>query len=70
MELPLFLVGAISQPKTMKIKGEIEDVPMIIMVDSGASHNFIAKDLVERLGLPVEPTFAFAVCLGNGVKER
>lgn len=70
LELLLFSVGGISQPKIMKMMGKVKGVLVVVMVDSGASHNFISKRLVEKLNLNVENTSSFAVCLRNGVKEH
>ncbi|KZV19296.1 peroxidase 64 [Dorcoceras hygrometricum] len=36
------------------------------MMDSGASHNFISRKLVDVLGLPIDETVKFGVCLGDG----
>lgn len=66
LDLPLFSVGGLSRPKTMKLCGKLGIHTMVIMVDSGASHNFVSTQLVEALGLMVEPTSPFFVRLGDG----
>ncbi|KZV50196.1 hypothetical protein F511_26056 [Dorcoceras hygrometricum] len=43
---------------------------VVIMVDSGASHNFVSRPLVEKLGLMIDETVRFGVCLGDGGKVR
>ena len=40
-----------------------------MLIDSGASHNFISATLVSQLGLHVEPTPTYNVRLGNGHKK-
>lgn len=52
MELFAFSAGGLTQPRTMKLHGQIGEKQLLILIDSGASHNFIGKDLVEALGLP------------------
>ena len=42
----------------------------MVLVDSGASHNFIATALVEELGLPTISTKEFGVMLGTWVEIR
>lgn len=59
MELSFFYVGSISSPNSMKLHGQISDHSISIMIDSGASHNFIVGTLVEKLNLPIEITPLF-----------
>lgn len=54
-------VRGISQPCTMKLKGQLKGT-ILIMIDSRASHNFISEELVYDLGLKVDKTEL--VCLG------
>ncbi|KAF2313837.1 hypothetical protein GH714_018224 [Hevea brasiliensis] len=68
LELPLFSVGGIQRPRTMKFQGWIANQPVVVLVDSGASHNFISNQLVQRLQLPVSATPSFNVKLGDGCK--
>lgn len=59
-------MGGISQPRTMKMQGELNSKVLIVMVDSGASHNFVVEEVVKMLELKVEPTPKFGVRLGDG----
>ncbi|KZV32717.1 hypothetical protein F511_31772, partial [Dorcoceras hygrometricum] len=68
LELPLFSIGGVSQPQTLKLRGRIQGTEVVIMVDSGASHNFISRPLVEKLGLNVDESVRFRVRLGDGAK--
>lgn len=43
---------------------------MSIVIDSGASHNFISSDLVHNLGLKVGPTNSCKMRLGDGYKKQ
>ncbi|XP_044476613.1 uncharacterized protein LOC123204119 [Mangifera indica] len=65
MELSRHSVAGISTPKTLKFLGKIHTSPVIILVDSGASHSFISQQLVNKLQLPCSPT-TFQVIIGNG----
>ena len=38
-------------------------------MDSGASHNYIARELVTSLNLPISETREFSVTLGDGSKR-
>ncbi|KAK8949487.1 hypothetical protein KSP39_PZI005272 [Platanthera zijinensis] len=52
LDLPLYSVGGIIGPCTMKMVGTIQDRSVIVMIDSGASHNFISAALARDLALP------------------
>ncbi|KOM25767.1 hypothetical protein LR48_Vigan187s000700 [Vigna angularis] len=45
-------------------------LPMLVLIDSRASHNFIARRMVEELNLPVEGTPPYKVCLGDGRRKE
>ncbi|KZV24316.1 hypothetical protein F511_01798, partial [Dorcoceras hygrometricum] len=66
LELSLFSTGGITQPQTMKLRGKVMGKDMVVMIDSGASHNFVSRKLVERLGLKVDEMLEFGVYLGDG----
>lgn len=51
-EISLQSVVGISSPKTMKLKGTIAGQTVVIMVDSGATNNFISTHTVRKLNLP------------------
>jgi hypothetical protein len=53
---------------TMKFQGMINGVEVLILVDSGATHNFISQKLVHQMDWHVEHTAQMNVQLGNGVK--
>jgi len=60
MSLSELSTGGLTQPQ-----GEVRGKKVLILIDSGASHNFISKDLVEELGLEVQDTPAYSVKLGD-----
>ena len=40
------------------------------MIDSGATHNFICTQVVQKLGLPLEETLGYDVLMGTGLKVK
>ena len=58
------LVG-LSTPGTMKMRGSLKGKDVVILVDYGASHNFISHDLVQCLGIPITKTSWFGVDTGT-----
>ncbi|KAJ9694059.1 hypothetical protein PVL29_009844 [Vitis rotundifolia] len=53
----------------MKIKGTIRSKEVIILVDSGATHNFLYLDLVQQLALPLTTT-SYRVMMGTGISVK
>ncbi|XP_031271166.1 uncharacterized protein LOC116129586 [Pistacia vera] len=70
VELSLSSVVGIQGPKTMKLKGRIQGKEWIVLIDSGASHNFISSKVVEQLGIPVVRTQSFGVGVGDRYSVR
>lgn len=56
------------QPQTMKVRGQVIRVPILILVVSGATHNFISRKLVDAMGWPIEDTTPMLIKLGDGHK--
>lgn len=50
-EVSLNSVIGLTNPKTMKILGEIHGVSVVVMVDPGATHNFVSLEAVAKLGI-------------------
>lgn len=51
---------------TMKLQGTICNREVLILVDSGSTHNFVAENIVKELKLPVQFVPSFGVQIGNG----
>lgn len=69
-ELSLNSVIGLSNPKTMKLLGLVGEETVVVMVDPGATHNFLSLQLVEKLKIPVTESGNFGVSLGNGEAIR
>ena len=52
--------------KTLRLVGTITGYSVILLVDSGSTHNFIQQQLVTQLGLPCWKTTPLRVMVGNG----
>lgn len=64
-EISLNSVVGISSPKIMKLLGVIEGHQVVVMIDPGATHNFISLETVKKLGLPLILSKGFEVSLGT-----
>ena len=62
----------IGSPKTLKLEGNLFGRAVVVLIDTGAYHNFIVSSLVKELDLTVLPTKQFGVLVGDGheVKGR
>ncbi|KAL6556268.1 hypothetical protein OROGR_005556 [Orobanche gracilis] len=52
--------------KTLKLEGAIASIPIVMLVDSGATHNFVSRKLVLSLGLPITTFPGIRIKLGDG----
>ncbi|GAU37038.1 hypothetical protein TSUD_207440 [Trifolium subterraneum] len=64
----LGVLGSLGEYRTMKIGGKLEGVDVVILIDSGASHNFVSTKLASALGLSITPTVERKIRLGDGHK--
>lgn len=66
VELSLNSVVGFTGPGTIKLKGKIDMEEVVVMIDSGATHNFITQRLVDDLKLPLTDTANYGILLGSG----
>ena len=48
----------------MNILGTVHNREVVVLIDNGATHNFITDDLVQDLQLPVSQTEHYGVQMG------
>lgn len=65
-QVSLNSVIGLSNPKTMKLRGTVQGRDVVVMIDPGATHNFVSLAVVEELGMELTATGGFGVSLGNG----
>ncbi|WVZ22270.1 hypothetical protein V8G54_000814 [Vigna mungo] len=69
MELSACSAEGLTPPKTMKLTGLIGEQRVVVLNDSGASHNFISRRVMEELELSMTETPPYVVSLGDGHKR-
>jgi len=47
MDLSIFSAGSLTQPHTVNLQGTVKGRTALVLIDSGASHNFILTELVS-----------------------
>lgn len=49
----------------MKLKRSIGSKEVIVLINYGASHNFISEEVVQQLGLPLSGTIGYDLRVGT-----
>ncbi|MCH83560.1 hypothetical protein A2U01_0004386, partial [Trifolium medium] len=62
------VLGSMGGQRTMKIEGRIADVDVLVLIDSGATHNFISPQVTTALGLTITLMAEKHIKLGDGHK--
>ena len=52
--------------QTMRIQGKVKNHTMIILVDSGSTHNFVDQAMIRKLGTKLQPISNLTVTVANG----
>lgn len=53
-EISFHTIAGADHPQTLRVVGTLRNRPLILLIDSGSSHNFIDNDVISQFGLPVE----------------
>ena len=69
LELSLNSLRGLTSNKSYKVKRSIEESEVMVLIDSGASSNFISEKLVKRLKLTIYNVNSFMVEVVNGQVE-
>lgn len=60
------IVG-ISSTRTIKLKGKLMGREVVVLIDNGATYNFVSKELVTQLKLQTDRTRGYSVMTAGGV---
>eukprot|EP00253_Pinus_taeda_P002482 PITA_02482 len=64
--ISLHALAGISSPQTLKIRGFIKHRPVVVLIDSGSTHNFIHKKVMEAVHCFVRAVSNFQVQIADG----
>ena len=67
-EITLYALTGWDAPQTMRVMAKIGPYKILVLIDSGSTHDFINTRLANMLQLPIQPTAAFSVKVANGEK--
>ena len=68
IEMPISfnaLIGTTS-PRVMLVRGMLKQHPVIILIDSGSTHNFLRAQLATWFDIPIQTTDELYVTVANG----
>ncbi|CAH9112121.1 unnamed protein product, partial [Cuscuta epithymum] len=70
MQLCILSKEGIPSMQTFKVKGRAEwqgrEMLVNVLIDSGATHNFLSQELVDKWAIPYHPIHGYKVQIGNG----
>ncbi|OIW19869.1 hypothetical protein TanjilG_27235 [Lupinus angustifolius] len=66
LQLSLYSMKGLTSSRSWEIGETLREKPVVVIIECGASHNFISRDLVDDLQLKVEGTITYVVELGDG----
>ncbi|PKU85826.1 hypothetical protein MA16_Dca012482 [Dendrobium catenatum] len=69
IEISLNSMVGFPQNHTMKVKGKIADMEVVVFIDSGATHNFISNQVVDQLGVTMVDTRYNVVMMSTWKEE-
>ena len=64
----LHAVAGVTMARTVRIQVTIGSTPLIALLDTGSTHNFIAEDTAVRSGLPIQSRPRLKATVANGEK--
>ena len=65
-EITLYALVGSPTPGTMRVKGRIKSVSLVVLVDSGITHNFIDAYVIPDLHILVDESQILEVKVANG----
>ncbi|KAA8542937.1 hypothetical protein F0562_024089 [Nyssa sinensis] len=65
-EITLHALIGWTVPKTMQMMAKLGSHEVIVLVDSGSTHNFVSERIARLLRMPVVPTEPFTIRVANG----
>ena len=66
MQISLCTFLGYTSPTTHKLRGKIANTTVVVLIDSGATHNFISPNVLEKLKIPYKSFSDLQVVLGSG----
>ena len=66
VEISLNSMEGLTNPKTLRARACVKEQPIVVLIDPGATHNFISIKLTKKMKILVMTTVGYGAQLGNG----
>lgn len=66
VELSMSSIVGFTRNNTMKVTGRLKGKKVIILIDSGATNNFISSEDAQHLKIQITTTKAYNISVGDG----
>lgn len=70
VKIALRTIIRFASKRTMKLKGLVKDMEVLILIDNGATYNFIQQAVVDELELTILKGTTLEVTIGDGSNKR
>lgn len=70
LNIALHAIPGSSTSRTMRIKARLNNQELVILIESGSTHNFVDPAVVRRAQIPIDPRHKLTVTIANGEKIR
>jgi len=68
--ISLYALSGMSSPQTLKILGYIKCHKVVVLIDSGNTHNFIHRRHAQEINYYVRPINNFQILIANGLRMK
>ncbi|XP_077225019.1 uncharacterized protein LOC143858248 [Tasmannia lanceolata] len=69
-KVSLYALASVTSAQTMRLQAFIKKQVVSVLIDTDSTHNFVAAELVQRLGYSMKLGPSFEVLVANGNKLR
>ncbi|XP_013614992.1 PREDICTED: uncharacterized protein LOC106321225 [Brassica oleracea var. oleracea] len=69
-EISISSMMGISSSRTIKLMGTIRGAEVVVLIDSGATHNFVSTEFVRKMELETDDMKGYSVLTAGGVTIR
>ena len=70
LQLSLHSIMGMTSKNSLKLWGNVRNKEVVVLIDCGASHNFINSELVQQLKIPIVKIPTYFVEVGDGHKIK
>ncbi|KAA0061436.1 retrotransposon protein [Cucumis melo var. makuwa] len=63
-------ITSLTTKGTMKLRGIVKGKEIIVLIDSGATHNFIHHELATERKIPIDRNTQFGITIGDGTSRK